>query len=100
MIRLSLGLSGSKVWRRFISMNGMPYMWDEGDIWPGYDQKHRAKGPAVVYPDGRLEYWVNDQRHRLDGPAVVWPDGTLEYWINDQQISEYEMMFIINKENS
>ena len=75
-------------------------MWDEGDIWPGYDQKHRAKGPAVVYPDGRLEYWVNDQRHRLDGPAVVWPDGTLEYWINDQQISEYEMMFIINKENT
>ena len=94
MIRVSLGLSGSKVWRRFISMNGMPYMWDEGDIWPGYDQKHRANGPAVVYPDGTLESWVNDQLHRLGGTAVIWPDGTLEYWLNGNPVSEYEIIFL------
>ena len=33
-------------------------------------QLHRVDGPAVVYNDGKTEWWVNGQLHRIDGPAI------------------------------
>jgi len=41
-----------------------------------YDSKkrlHREDGPAVIWPCGKEEYYMNGHRHRLDGPAVVYP---------------------------
>jgi hypothetical protein len=30
------------------------------------------------------------KRHRVDGPAVEWPDGTCEWWVEGEFIkSEY-----------
>lgn len=31
---------------------------------------HRENGPAVEYPDGSKEWFLNHQRHRNDGPAI------------------------------
>lgn len=43
---------------------------------------HRTSGPAVEYPNGRLEWYQHNKRHRLDGPACEWPTGRLEWWQN------------------
>jgi hypothetical protein len=33
--------------------------------------------------------WLsNGQEHRLDGPAVVFEDGTVEYWVSGLRMSE------------
>ena len=29
----------------------------------------------------RCCYKLSDQFHRLDGPAIIYSDGTVEYWI-------------------
>ncbi|RTK95508.1 MAG: hypothetical protein EKK64_06715 [Neisseriaceae bacterium] len=41
---------------------------------------HRTNGPAIMYPNGEEEYWVNGKRHRENGPAVIYPNGDCEYW--------------------
>ena len=40
---------------------------------------HRDDGPAVIYPDGRQQWYRDGMPHREDGPAVIYPDGT-HYW--------------------
>jgi len=81
-----------------------------------YNEKnefHRLDGPAVDYPTGRNEWWVNGKLHRLDGPAiecsngdkwwyqngklhrldgpvVEWPDGTKEWWVEGCRYTEEE----------
>ena len=45
-------------------------------------QRHRVYGPAVMYADGRIEWYQNAQRHRPDGPAAVWPDSFRAWWQN------------------
>ena len=47
-------------------------------------QFHREDGPAVVWADGRKEYWIDDELHRVDGPAVVCADGD-KYWFKHGQ---------------
>src|SRR6059058_3002005 len=32
----------------------------------------------------------NGKRHRTDGPAVEWPDGTREWWLEGVPLSEGE----------
>ena len=60
--------------------------------WWNFDKKsvslHREGGPAVVWGDGRQEYWLNDKRHRTDGPAVIWSDKGEEYWFNGKRHRE------------
>lgn len=45
--------------------------------------KHRIKGPAVIYNNGKEEYWFMGKRHRIDGPAVI----------------EYEKIYVFNTHN-
>ena len=37
---------------------------------------------------------ANGRPHRLDGPASIYADGTVEYWIKGKKVSEYEIMFM------
>jgi hypothetical protein len=37
---------------------------------------HCEDGPAVVYPNGRQEWYWHGKLHREGGPAVVYPNGT------------------------
>lgn len=32
---------------------------------------------------GRYIYMVDGKWHKENGPAVVWDDGSVEYWLND-----------------
>lgn len=61
---------------------------DEGDIHIRYRNKrgelHREDGPAVIYNDGTLVWYVNRDRHREDGPAVIRGDGA-EWYINGRR---------------
>jgi hypothetical protein len=55
-----------------------------------YGDLHNANGPAVIWPDGGQEHWINDQLHNPNGPAIVWANGYKEYYINGEELSEAE----------
>ena len=42
----------------------------------------------IEYPSGTLRYYLNGIIHREDGPAIIWNDGTLFYFINDNDITK------------
>lgn len=54
--------------------------------WLKNNLPHNTKGPAIIYTDGSLEYWVNGKLSRKRGPAVIWQDGYKEWWINGRCI--------------
>ena len=35
--------------------------------------------------------------HRTNGPAVIYPDGTVEWYLDGRRISEYEHMMIMGQ---
>ena len=43
--------------------------------------------PAISGADGYLGWCLNGERHRSRGPAVIHPNGKLEWWINGQYIT-------------
>jgi len=43
---------------------------------------HKEDGPAIVYDDGREEWYFNNKKHREDGPAVIHVNGR-EEWFRD-----------------
>ena len=51
---------------------------------------HNPYGASVMYKDGTKYYFFENKIHRLDGPAVIWPDGEEEYWINDKYLTKEE----------
>ena len=73
-------------------------------IWPdGHEEywvdgkRHRLGGPALILPGGTVEYWVDGELHRTEGPAVVWADGTVEYWVDGKNLSKEEFDALTNK---
>ena len=60
------------------------YCKKDTDIW------HNPYGPALINKGGCKSYWIEDKYHRLDGPAVIWPDGEEEYYINSEKLSKEE----------
>lgn len=65
-------------------------IWSDGTlIWYQNGQLHRdGDKPAHISADGGLWWCQNGQRHRFCGPAVIKPDGTLEWWINHKNITQ------------
>jgi len=59
-------------------INGIKYSFKDNDG----KTKHSLSLPAVVYPNGSKEWWVNGVRHRDIYPAVMFDDGGLEWWVN------------------
>ena len=49
---------------------------------------HRVDGPAVIYPNGHQEWWVNNVRHRLDGPAIVRANGHQRWYIHGVNVTD------------
>ena len=49
-------------------------------------ERHRLDGPAVEYPNGEKEWWVNGKKHRLDGPAAEYANGNRQWWVDGEQI--------------
>ena len=42
---------------------------------------HNPNGPAIEYPSGHKEYYLNGIRHRIDGPAIEYADGRKSYFV-------------------
>ena len=40
--------------------------------------------------NGYEAYYIEDELHRLDGPARIWPDGNVSYFINGENLSKEE----------
>lgn len=57
-----------------------------------YDAIHREDGPAIIFPNGREEWWINGNRHRKDGPAVIDSKGNAQYWLDGKEYSYTEWL--------
>ena len=56
---------------------------------------HRLHGPAITHPNGDMSWYIHGQRHRDDGPAIYWPERKIEVWYKDgkkYQPSAHELM--------
>ena len=51
---------------------------------------HNPYGPAIIYGNGRKDYWIENKLHRLDGPARIFVDDEDEYWINYEELTKEE----------
>ena len=51
---------------------------------------HNPYGPAYIGMNGYEAYYIEDELHRLDGPARIWPDGNVSYFINGENLSKEE----------
>ena len=49
--------------------------------------------PAFIRIDGYMAYCNHGNTHRINGPARIWRDGTVEYWIDGEYYTneDYEM---------
>jgi len=58
--------------------------WQRTDHYNAAGQLHRDHNhPAVQNRDGYRAYWINGKRHREDGPAVIYANGRREYYKDD-----------------
>ena len=66
--------------------------------WNENNKLHRTDGPAIIYPSGKKEYWINGKLHREDGSAIIWSNGRKEYWVNDKYYpTELEYIIALGK---
>lgn len=47
-----------------------------------HGQLHRLGGPAIIYLDGDIEYWIHGNLHRIGAPAFMTPDGAESWWLH------------------
>ena len=45
-------------------------------------------GPAKIYKEGTRVWHKNSYSHREAGPAIIFPNGRKDYWINGEKISK------------
>ena len=63
---------------------------DGGKEWYLNGNRHREDGPAVEYSDGDKEWFIDGKYHREDGPAVEYSDGYKAWYIDGNRITEAE----------
>lgn len=57
------------------------------------------KKAFYLYRDGAKYFHLNDNLHREDGPAVEFPDGYKEWWLEGVCYEEDEQIYLIVLEN-
>jgi hypothetical protein len=60
-------------------------------------QLHRENGPAIIYPNSDMEWWVDGRRHRLAGPAVL--KGKISQWYRNGVLHRLDGPAFINQMN-
>jgi hypothetical protein len=73
------------------NQHGPALVYADGDI--AYyikGQLHNENGPAVVFADGHKSYYINGQLHNPNGPALVYPNRDKYYYINGEELTEAE----------
>jgi hypothetical protein len=80
------------------SDNGPALVFPDGsNEWYLNGKRHRIDGPAIKYADGSKSWYLNGRKHRTDGPAIEWANGREEWWVNG---SQYESQEAINEIHS
>ena len=82
------------------------YKYDNGDIVyykKDADIVHNPYGAAVIHIGGYKAYCIEGKYHRLDGPAVIYANGKEEYFINNKCLTkeqfEIKILKILGKEH-
>lgn len=68
----------------------------KGEAWysdPEFQCRHRTDGPAVVWADGYMEYWIDGKRHRIDGPSVIKNTGATQWHFEGERLDQDEEKF-------
>jgi hypothetical protein len=69
--------------------------WGGATFWLLKGLLHRKKGgPAIEWPSGGREWYLNGKRHRKNGPAAEYPNGSKEWWLDNR------CLFTLPKEES
>lgn len=50
--------------------------------WWCYGVRHRDNEPAVINEDGTKEWWFHGRLHRINGPAIEKPNGGYEWYFH------------------
>lgn len=70
------------------------------DIWqivlPG--TLHNDHSPAVIFIDGRKEWWREGLLHRKYGPAIQFSNGIEEWYLYGRPIEDSNRFYILWKE--
>jgi hypothetical protein len=75
----------------FHRLGGPAITWPNGSTqWWVNGQLHREEGPAVELAGGYTAWYLRDKLHRVNGPAVTHPDGLVEYWLEGKFFFSYE----------
>lgn len=73
--------------------NSPAIIFPDGTLeWYKFGKLHREDGPAVCFRNGTKEYYINGKLHREDGPAVMYPTGREIWYINGLPILDSEIM--------
>lgn len=65
-------------------LNGPASIWNDGSIgWYLFGKLHRDGGPAYINSAGHMDWYQHGKHHREDGPASICTNGDLVYYQND-----------------
>lgn len=53
-------------------------------------QTHKNAGPAFITSTGIIQYMDHGRLHRINGPAMIFYDGRKEYWVDDTELTSSE----------
>jgi antitoxin component YwqK of YwqJK toxin-antitoxin module len=59
--------------------------------WYKNGKLHRDGGKPAFVGKTKTVWALNDEYHREDGPAVIWSDGGIEWWLHGKVSSEQEV---------
>ena len=67
-------------------------------IWYGSNGKLHRDGdmPAHITTNGLMVYCKHGKRHREFGPAIVYSDGSVEYWIDGIPYTKKDYIYKLN----
>ena len=60
---------------------------------------HNSYGCSNHHKFGRKHYCINDKLHNKLGPALIYGDGRCNYYLNDKHYSYKEWLKRINKKD-
>ncbi len=61
---------------------------------------HRVDGPAIIWGDGREDWYLNGELHRVDGPAIIWGNGDKEWYLTGEWYSFEEFLRMLPEEDA
>lgn len=83
-----------RVWFRYNLLHrdhDRPAVINENCDQEWYMNDMRTRGndkPAIVCNNGHRQWWINNERHREYGPAVIFADGRVQFFLFDLRLTE------------